>query len=45
MVERTAKLTVRHLDWTGLLAAELDRRLKALIDEERATGIELSRRR
>ncbi|MFD4395262.1 amino acid adenylation domain-containing protein [Kitasatospora sp. NPDC058478] len=43
VVERSARLTVRHLDWTGLPAAELDRRLKALIDEERATGIELSR--
>ncbi|MFI5647209.1 amino acid adenylation domain-containing protein [Kitasatospora sp. NPDC051705] len=43
VVERTAELTVRRLDWTGLPAAELERRVRALIDEERATGIELSR--
>ncbi|HEU5470788.1 MAG TPA: amino acid adenylation domain-containing protein [Actinophytocola sp.] len=41
VVHRHARLPVLHLDWTGLGAGELAERLDALLERDRAVGLDL----
>ncbi|MEU2057650.1 non-ribosomal peptide synthetase [Streptomyces bungoensis] len=43
VVQRRAAVPVERLDWRGLSDAERDERLRALLDQDRARGVDLTR--
>ncbi|WP_254664785.1 condensation domain-containing protein, partial [Streptomyces prasinopilosus] len=43
VVRRRAAVPVEHLDWRGLSEAERDERLRTLLEDDRARGIDLAR--